>query len=71
MHSGGGVAVRYENYEKQLKLAGHETRVLCPNRRTVDTWVLKDDGYITASCMKVRRKMRIASTKRLQVGPLT
>eukprot|EP00518_Triparma_eleuthera_P008745 CAMPEP_0182474960 /NCGR_PEP_ID=MMETSP1319-20130603/26555_1 /TAXON_ID=172717 /ORGANISM="Bolidomonas pacifica, Strain RCC208" /LENGTH=498 /DNA_ID=CAMNT_0024675905 /DNA_START=8 /DNA_END=1504 /DNA_ORIENTATION=+ len=52
VHSGGGVAVRYENYEKQLKLAGHETRVLCPNRRTVDTWVLKDDGYITASCMK-------------------
>ncbi|GMH82630.1 hypothetical protein TL16_g09323 [Triparma laevis f. inornata] len=52
VHTGGGVAVRYENYEKQLKAAGHETRVLCPNRRTVDTWVLRDDGYITASCMK-------------------
>ena len=52
IHSGGGVAVRYENYEKQLRAAGHETRVLCPNRRTVDTWILRDDGYITSSCMK-------------------
>ncbi|GMH94705.1 hypothetical protein TrVE_jg11046 [Triparma verrucosa] len=52
VHTGGGVAVRYENYEKQLKAAGHETRVLCPDRRTVDTWVLKDSGYITSNCMK-------------------
>ena len=44
VHTGGGVAVRYEAYEKDLKRAGHQVRVLCPDRRTVDTWVVGGGG---------------------------
>jgi len=52
IHTGGGVAVRYENYEKELKAVGHQVRVLCPNRRTVDTWVVGSSGPITSSCIR-------------------
>ncbi len=36
------MAVRYESYEKTLKASGHSVRVLSPNRRSVDSWVIGD-----------------------------
>jgi hypothetical protein len=37
VHTGGGVAVRYESYEQSLLEAGHSVRVLSPDRQTIDT----------------------------------
>ncbi|GMI46016.1 hypothetical protein TrCOL_g12733 [Triparma columacea] len=45
VHTGGGVAVRYENYESLLKSLSHSVRVLSPNRRSVDTFVLKSSHH--------------------------
>ncbi len=46
VHTGGGVAVRYENYERSLIAAGNNVKVLSPDRRSVETSELSTTSRI-------------------------